>query len=134
MMVFSVPSWAAERVDLTSTKGFKETVTAAVKAIKGRGMMLVATIDHQKMLSMVGAKIGGSNTLEFGKPDMAKMIFGMAIESGLEMPAKLYIFEKGGKTLVSYYKANYAEYNEKFKEVDGMMNMMLSEIAKEATE
>lgn len=133
VVLFASSLWAAERVDLTSNKDFNKTVTSAVKSIKSRGMMVVATIDHKKMLSMVGAKIGGSKTIEFGKPDMGKMIFAMAIEAGLEMPAKIYIFEKDGKTLVSYYKSNYASYNPEFSKVDEMMNMMLSEIVKDAT-
>ena len=96
-------AYGAEPVDTVSKHGFDKTVQAMTKAIKARGMMVVATIDHQNMLSMVGMKIKGSKTIEFGKPDMGKMVFAMAPEAGLEMPAKIYVFERGdGKTVMSY--------------------------------
>lgn len=120
------------RTDTVSKLGFKKTVQGLTKIIKSKGMMVVATIDHQNMLSMVGAKIKGSKTIEFGKPDMGKMVFEMNPEAGLEMPAKIYVYEnKDGKTIMSYYKSNYAQYNPEFSKVDEMMSMMLSEIVNE---
>jgi len=125
---------AAERVDTVSNKGFKETVKAVEKAVEGRGMMVVAKVDHQNMLTMVGVKIGGSMTVEFGKPDMGKMVLTMAPEAGLDMPGKIYVFEKGGRTMASYFKSNFARYNADFAKVDEMMGMMTAEIVKEATQ
>lgn len=123
---------AADRVDTISKLSFDATIQALTKAIKARGMMIVATVDHQNMLSMVGMNIKGSKTLEFGKPEMGKMVFGMAPEAGLEMPEKIYVFERGdGRTVMSYYTSNYVQYNPEFSKVDEMMAMMLSEIVNE---
>lgn len=134
VLFFAASAWAGDRVDTTSPKGFKQTVDAVTKAIKSRGMMVVATIDHQNMLTMVGTKIGGSKTIEFGKPDMGKMVLTMAPDAGLDMPGKIYVFEKDGKTIVSYSKTNFARYNPEFSKVDEMMGMMVAEIVKEATQ
>lgn len=121
---------AQERVDVISSKNFKQTVETLEKTIKSKGMMIVATIDHQNMLKMVGTNIKGAKTLEFGKPDMGKMLFSMKPEAGLEMPAKIYVYEDSkGKVIVSFYKTNYAKYGADFAEMDGMMTMMCSEIA-----
>ncbi|MBI2981915.1 MAG: DUF302 domain-containing protein [Deltaproteobacteria bacterium] len=125
---------AGERVDTVSQKGFKGTVDAVTKAVKSRGMMVVATIDHQNMLTMVGTKIAGSKTIEFGKPDMGKMVLTMDPGAGLDMPGKIYVFEKDGRTTVSYSKTDFARYNPGFSEVDKMMGMMVAEIVKEATQ
>lgn len=126
-MAFAV---AQERVDVVSSKNFKQTVETLNKTIKSKGMMVVATIDHQNMLKMVGASIKGATTIEFGKPDMGKMLFSMKPEAGLEMPAKIYVYENSkGKTIVSFYKTNYAKYGADFAEMDGMMTMMSTEIA-----
>jgi uncharacterized protein (DUF302 family) len=123
-------SFAQERVDVNSSKNFKETVEALNKTIKSKGLMSVATVDHQNMLKMVGSSIKGATTLEFGKPDMGKMLFSMKPEAGLEMPARIYVFEKSdGKTVVSFYKSNYAKYGADLAKMDEMMNMMYSEIA-----
>lgn len=134
VLFFASSGWAGDRVDTTSSSGFKATVDAVTKAIKARGMMVVATIDHQNMLTMVGTKIGGSKTIEFGKPDMGKMVLTMDPGAGLDMPGKIYIFEKDGKTTVSYSKTNFARYNPEFSKVDEMMGMMVAEIVKEATQ
>lgn len=125
-MAFAI---AQERVDVVSSKNFKKTIEALNTTIKSKGMMVVATIDHQNMLKMVGTSIKGATTIEFGKPDMGKMLFSMKPEAGLEMPAKIYVYEQAdGKTVMSFYKTNYAKYGANFAEMDGMMNMMCSEI------
>jgi uncharacterized protein (DUF302 family) len=121
------------RVETVSKHGFDKTVELLTKSIKAKGMMIVGIIDHQKMLSMVGVKIKGSKTIEFGKPDMGKMVLTMNPEAGIEMPAKIYVYEnKEGKTIISYYKPNYSQYNPEFSKVDEMMSMMLQEIVNEA--
>lgn len=126
-------AWGGDRVVVESPKAFKATVEALKKALQARGMMIVATIDHQNMLRMVGARLGGSVTIEFGKPDMGKMVLPMSPEAGLEMPAKVYVYEKDGKVYVSYYEPNFAQYDPKFAEVDQMMKMTLKEVVTEAT-
>ncbi|MBI2843917.1 MAG: DUF302 domain-containing protein [Armatimonadetes bacterium] len=124
------------RVDVVSSKRFDATVKALTTALKREGMMVVATIDHQNMLSMVGASIKGSKTIEFGKPDMGKMLLPMAPEVGLEMPGKIYVWERGdGKTIVSYRKVAplYASYGDKkIAQAGMMMDMMTSKLAEAA--
>lgn len=124
---------AGDRVDKVSNSGFAQTVKQLETAIKKRGMMIVATIDHQNMLVMVGASIKGSKTIEFGKPDMMKMLLPGNPEIGLEMPLKIYVYERGeGETVLSYYKpsAAFASYGK--AEPGQMMDMMLEEIVTEA--
>ncbi len=125
------------RVDHVSSSNFDKTVKQAEAAIKGRAMMIVATLDHQNMLRMVGGNIKGSKTLEFGKPDMLKMVFVSDPEAGLEMPHKLYIYERAdGKTVVSYYRAApaFAPYGrDSLKMVGEMLDKTLDELAAEAT-
>jgi len=55
------------RVDKVSNSGFEKTARQLEIALKSRGMMVVATIDHQNMMKMVGGSIKGSKTFEFGK-------------------------------------------------------------------
>ncbi len=127
----------ANRVDKVSNADFARTVQQVETALKSKGMMIVATIDHQNMMRMVGANLKGSKTIEFGKPDMGKMTVAPNPESGLEMPGKLYVWERGdGKTVVSYYRAspNFAAYGkDNLKMAGEMMDKMLDEIVAEAT-
>lgn len=125
------------RVDVVSAYPYAQTVDNLNTALKGQGMMIVATIDHQNMLSMAGASIKGAKTLEFGKPDMGKMLLPMHPEAGLEMPGKIYVWERSdGKTVVSYYKASagFSNYDaEEVKKMGDMMDMMVSQIVQKAT-
>lgn len=61
LMGFSLAAQAeaTDRVDTVSRLGFGNTVETLTKVIKSKGMMIVATVDHQNMLSMVGLKIKG---------------------------------------------------------------------------
>lgn len=131
-------SLAQDRVDKVSTKDFNATVKALETALKINGFMIVATINHQNMLKMVGAKIKGSKTIEFGKPDMGKMLLPMAPEAGLEMPGRFYIWERAdGKTVVSYYKpsSRFSKYSNEMltkmgTDMDGMWSMIVEEATK----
>ena len=128
---------APERVDRVSSYGFEQTVSKLETALKGHGMMIVATLDHQNMLRMVGATVHGSKTLEFGKPDMMKQVMPPHPDVGLEMPLRTYVYERpDGKTVVSYYKpsAAFGRYGmDELKMMGQMMDKMLDEIVTEAT-
>lgn len=125
------------RVDKVSASSFDRTVRQLETAIKARAMMLVATIDHQNMMSMVGVRIKGSKTLEFGGPDMGKMVLTKSPEAGLETPAKIYVYERtDGKTVVSYYKPSdgFNSYGKEHTSMAGqMMDKMFEEIVAEGT-
>lgn len=131
-------SFTQDRVDKVSNKSFAETVKAVETTLKKNGFMIVATIDHQNMLTMVGTKIKGSKTIEFGKPDMGKMLLPMAPEAGLEMPGRFHIWERAdSKTVVSYYKpsTNFSKYGNEMiakmgKDMDGMWSMIVDEATK----
>ena len=126
---------AADRVDRVSNSDFGRTLQQVETALQGRGMMIVATIDHQNMMRMVGASIKGAKTIEFGKPEMGKMTIASNPESGLEMPGRLYIWERGdGKAVVSYYKSRLTDYGKDTLKMAGdMMDKTLTEIVAEAT-
>jgi uncharacterized protein (DUF302 family) len=124
------------RVDIVSRHNFDKTVQQILSAIQSNHMMIVANIDHQNMMSMVGQRIGGSYTMEFGNPQMGKMLFAADPAAGLEMPARIYIFERRGQTVVSYYKpsvgfSNYTHPD--FKKMGMMMDEMLQKIVIEGT-
>jgi uncharacterized protein (DUF302 family) len=125
------------RVDKVSGSSFDKTVSRLETAISAKGNMIVATVDHQNMASMVGLRLKGSKTLEFGKPDMLKEVLAKSPEAGLEAPARIYVYENtDGKTVVSYYKPSvgFASYGKDHTNMAGqMMDQMLEEIVAEGT-
>ncbi len=127
---------AEDRVEKVSNTGFDGTVKQLETAIKNRGMMIVGRIDHQNMLRMVGTSVRGSKTIEFGKPEMMKMLLPDNPEIGVEMPLKIYVYERAdGKTVLAYRKLSsaFAGYGKDQLTMAGkMMDGMLDEIATEA--
>lgn len=139
LLIFSGAVFAQyqDRVDKVSNKNFAATVKAVETALQSNGFMVVATIDHQNMLRMVGATLKGSKTVEFGKAEMGKMLLPMAPEAGLEFPGRFYIWERtDGKTVVSYRKpsSDLGRYgNEMLAKMGGDMDRMWDMFASEAT-
>lgn len=126
-----------DRVDKVSHSSFADTLKKLDSTLKAEHMMIVATVDHRNMLSMLGAKIKGATTVEFGKPDMGKMLLPMNAAIGLEMPAKIYVYETSdGKVVVSYRRSakQFATYGPEVAKAGEMMDMMLEQIASAATQ
>ncbi|MBI3319365.1 MAG: DUF302 domain-containing protein [Candidatus Omnitrophica bacterium] len=126
-----------DRVDKVSKSSFSTTLKSVEAALKAEHMMIVARVDHKNMLSMVGAKIKGATTIEFGKPDMGKMLLPMNAAIGLEMPGKIYVYESAdGKVIVSYRKSakQFATYGSDVGKAGEMMDMMLDKITSAATQ
>lgn len=126
-----------DRVDKVSKSSFSDTLKKAETALRAEGMMIVARIDHKNMLSMVGASIKGATTIEFGKPDMGKMLLPMNAAIGLEMPGKIYVFEGAdGKVVVSFRKSarQFATYGAEAAKAGEMMDMMVDKITSTAAQ
>jgi len=139
LLAFGTLSFAQEsdRIDKVSNRNFAATVKSVETTLQKHGFMVVTTIDHQNMMEMVGTKIKGSKTIEFGKTEMGKMLMPMAPEAGLEMPGRFYIWERNdGKTVMSYYKPSngFSKYgNEMLTKMGNDMDGMWGMIAEEAT-
>ena len=126
-----------DRVDKVSRSSFADTLKKLDAALKSEHMMIVAKVDHKNMLSMVGAKIKGATTVEFGKPDMGKMLLPMNAAIGMEMPAKIYVYETSdGKVVVSYRRGakQFATYGPDVAKAGEMMDMTLDTIASAVTQ
>jgi uncharacterized protein (DUF302 family) len=131
-----VAAQSQQRVDRVSAQNFQTTVKQLETALQTRGFMIVARADHQNMLRMVGANTKGALTIEFGKPDMMKMHLPAHPEIGLEMPMRIYVWERGdGKSVVSYHRpsAVFAAYGPDLKMMGDMMDGMFDQIAADAT-
>lgn len=131
-----VVAQSANRVDRVSARDFETTVKQLETALQSRGFMIVLRADHQNMLRMVGANVKGSHAIEFGKPDMVKMHLPAHPEIGLDMPMRIYVWERAdGKTGVSYHRpsAVFAPYGPDLKMMGDMMDGMFDQIAADAT-
>lgn len=131
-----VVAQSTNRVYRVSARDFETTVKQLETALQSRGFMIVLRADHQNMLRMVGANMHGALTVELGKPDMLKTHLPAHPELGLDMPMRIYVWERAdGKTVVSYHRpsALFAAYGPDLKMMGDMMDGMFDQIAGDAT-
>lgn len=132
----SAGAQSSDRVDHISAQNFQTTVKQLETALQSRAFMIVSRADHQNMLRMVGASTKGSVSIDFGKPDMMKTVLPTHPAIGLEMPMRMYVFERAdGKTVVSFRLPSslFAAYGPDLTMMGGMMDKMFHEIAADAT-
>ena len=100
----SLPASAQGRgVTVASHESYQQTVSQLKSAVAGGGMMVMATVDQGKMLSMTGLKLNATLFI-VGNPTVGKMIFSQDPAVGLYVPFRVYVYEKNGTTYVSYDK------------------------------
>lgn len=98
----SLPASAQGRgVTVASHESFEQTVSQLKSAVAGGGMMVMATVDQGRMLSMTGLHINATLFL-VGNPTVGKKIFSQDTAVGLYVPFRVYVYEKNGTTYVSY--------------------------------
>lgn len=130
--VLATPAFGADhgfsgsRVTVESGKSF-DAVSKAVKSLVAKNqMMVLAEVDHGKILSMTGTKLKATLFM-IGNPMVGKQLFDESHSVGLYVPLRLYVYsDKSGKTIVEYDKPStlLGQYqNEKI----GMVAKMLDE-------
>ncbi len=133
----AVNAQSSSRVDQVSAISFGQTVQQVKTAIQSKGQMILATFDHQNMLQMLGVKSNGATAIEFGQPSMLKTFFVPNPEIGLDVPLRIYVWQRqDGKTVVSYYKVGpiFASYGKQNLTMAGqMMDKLLAEITAAGT-
>ncbi len=135
--VLVVNAQSSSLVDQVSHSGYEKTVQQVKTAIQSKGQMIVATIDHQNMLKMLGVSSNGAVTIEFGQPSMLKSLLVPHPEIGVNMPLRIYIWQRpDGNTVVSYYEVGpaFASYGQQDLTMAGqMMDKLLAEITAAGT-
>ncbi len=114
------------RVTVESGKSF-DMVTKAVKMMVAKnGMMVLAEVDHGKVLSMTGHKVQAKLFL-VGNPMVGKQLFEQTHAVGLYIPVRLYVYvDAAGKTFVEYDKPS-SLLSQFDNEKVGMVAKMLDE-------
>jgi uncharacterized protein (DUF302 family) len=111
LMVFAITATAftsqkadaqAKLVTVKSAKGFDATVDAIKKSVAGSGMMVLAEINHGKILSMTGLSIN-AESIFIGNPNVGKEAFSDNMAVGLAIPIRLNVYEENGVTYVNYF-------------------------------
>ena len=89
-------------VTVKSLKNFEETVSGIKKGVADAGMMILAEINHGKILSMTGLNIN-AESIFIGNPNVGKAAFSENIAVGLAIPLRVNVYVDKGATYINYF-------------------------------
>ena len=140
MALISTMTLAGETGLLTkkSQFGFKETQERLEVAIKAKGLMLFAKIDHGDNAAKAELKMLPSIVSIFGAAKGGTPFMVAAPTSGIDFPLKALVWEDASKQVfVSYNSIDYVKSRHNISgldELSGKLNGLLAGLAKAATE
>ena len=92
----------AKLITVKSSKSFEVTVERIKKGVADAGMMVLAEINHGKILSMTGLTLN-AESIFIGNPAVGKDAFSENVAVGLAIPVRLNVYEEKGVTYINYF-------------------------------
>ena len=92
----------AKLITVKSAKSFDETVAGIKKGVADAGMMVLAEINHGKILSMTGLSIN-AESIFIGNPNVGKEAFSDNMAVGLAIPLRVNVYEEKGVAYINYF-------------------------------
>ena len=115
-------------VEKVASKPYAATVARVEAAVKGANLIIVGEPNYQAMQRMVGREIRGAKSYFIFRPNLGIPIFEKDWNAALEIPLKVFIYDKGGnQTVIRYRKpsnalADYNGLDGLGKELDGILD------------
>ena len=121
-----------------SQHGPKETMDRLVAAVTGRGMAILARIDHAGAAAKVGMDLRPTEVVLFGNPRGGTPLMQAVQTMGIDLPLKALVWQdEAGKTWLGYNDPNWlAQRHGALVGTErplGAMTDALAAVAKEAT-
>lgn len=121
-----------------SSYGPKETMDRLTTAVVGRGMTVLAHIDHAEAAAKVGMKLRPTDVLIFGNAKAGTPLMQTEQTVGIDLPLKALVWEddKGKTWLACNDPAWIAKRHAVPAEINTVLDAMtdaLADVAKEAT-
>ena len=86
-----------------SDHGPKETMDRLAAAVTGRGMTILARIDHAAAAAAVGLALRPTEVLIFGNPTAGTPLMQAAQTAGIDLPLRALVWlDEEGKTWLAY--------------------------------
>lgn len=93
---------AQKLVTVKSAKSYEATVDGIKKGVADAGMMVLAEINHGKILSMTGLSLN-AQSIFIGNPNVGKEAFTDNKAVGLAIPIRVNVYEENGTTYINYF-------------------------------
>lgn len=92
----------------SSRRSVEATISRFEEALKARGFMLFARLDHAAAAKTVGLEMPGATVIVFGNPRLGTPAFLKSPTLGIDFPLKAMVWEDArGQVFLSYNSANY---------------------------
>ena len=108
--IFALPVLAVADDGLavvTSQYGVAETEERLVEAVEGKGLTIMAQIDHQANAKTVDMDMPATRLLLFGNPQAGTQLMACAPTVAIDLPMKMLIWQDGETVKVAYNTADY---------------------------
>lgn len=93
---------ALEIVQKESKLSGEETVQGLVKAIKGKGLKVFTIVDHKSAAREYGLDMPFEKVIIFGNPKVGTKFMLENPQVGVELPLRILVYEREGKTFIVY--------------------------------
>jgi uncharacterized protein (DUF302 family) len=118
--------------------GSKETFDRLAAAIVGRGMTILARIDHAAAASQAGMELRPTEVMIFGNPRVGTRLMQAAQTAGIDLPLKAVVWEdENGRTWLAYNDPKWVAKRHRADagsdEIIGAMSAALAAVATKAT-
>lgn len=119
-----------------STRSFDETVTALTQAIEGQNLMVIQTVDGQRMLRMAGMNVPGMVQVFYFHPRFMRRVIEANPMAAIQIPLKFIVMEQlDGNVVVRYLKPStvlgpYKGEEQIGAELDGLVDQIVSAATK----
>ena len=118
-----------------SSKGYAETLSQLLAAIKGRGLTVFAQFDHAAGARDVDMELAPEIVVVFGNPRAGTPLMQDDPRIGIELPLRIVVWSSSDATMIGYNDprelAAIYEVSEHAQAL-GAMAAQLSELAQEA--
>jgi uncharacterized protein (DUF302 family) len=97
--------WAevmADLVTVRSTRAFADTLAALVAAIEGRGVTVLAKVDHAAGAAEAGLVLGPTTVVLFGAAKAGTPLMQAHQTLGLDLPLRALVYEADGEVRIAY--------------------------------
>jgi uncharacterized protein (DUF302 family) len=121
----------------SSSNGPRETVDKLAAAVTGRGMAILARIDHAAAAAKVGMELRPTEVLLFGNPRTGTPLMQSAQTIGIDLPLEALVWQdETGKTWLAYNDPTSLAKRHALARMDRILGAMadaLAAVADEAT-
>ncbi|GGM78607.1 hypothetical protein GCM10007108_15970 [Thermogymnomonas acidicola] len=120
-------------IEFVSTYGFQETLERLRGAVRKRSLTIFCEVDHRKNAESVGLSMGNATVVSFGDPRAGTPLMVENPRVALELPLKILVYEKEGKTAVGFRNPEWLSQDLSNVEALSRMKSLLTSLSLEAS-